>query len=219
HAGLSTIDFTTRLTHDLPEGSLQDLPWDIWLDTLVNQDVGRCISNPTNEFELDWMSVKLTNPGKDFLQESRTFGTIENTRGDLQFIIAQQWYPQSIITEQLNLNGIVYDYAHDIDNDQTYWVDPNYNQNGNTSFAYMSAGDPLLTAEFYVVGDATNANNTGVTGGYDGTISDIWDALAVNQMGGPHIGNNNLEMVFRDGDGAEIFDVVYIPMSHMLWKK
>ncbi|MEA1934329.1 MAG: CsgG/HfaB family protein [Thermodesulfobacteriota bacterium] len=232
HAGLSTIDFTTRLTHDLPEGSLQDLPWDIWLDTRIDSDGGRCIIFPYNiiynniiypnhAFELDRMSVRLTNPGGDFLQESRAFGILTEVAGEYQ------QYLQPINNEQmlinLNNNQQSYSYAPDIAYAQAgeYWVVPSQLViAGNpTSFDYMSVGGPIVTTEFFVVGDDTNANNIGATDVYVyNTISDIWDALAVNQTEAPYIGNNNLEMVFRDGNGAEIVDVVYIPMSRMLWK-
>lgn len=65
-------------------------------------------------------------------------------------------------------------------------------------------------------------NNVGEMIGYgEVSLDDIWDALRVNISEWPDIGNNNLEIVI-DGQGnyfSNPIDVVYIPMSRMLWKE
>lgn len=53
-------------------------------------------------------------------------------------------------------------------------------------------------------------------------LADMWDALRVNEdwWGSPNIGKNNLEIAIdREANYFEKpIDVVYIPMSRMLWK-
>ena len=68
----------------------------------------------------------------------------------------------------------------------------------------------------YVVGDIDS------TGRSKGGTDEIWDALRINEPGAPKIGSNNLEICIDNGMNTNIFsnpiDVVYIPMSRMLWK-
>jgi hypothetical protein len=76
---------------------------------------------------------------------------------------------------------------------------------------------------FYVLNDtASSSDANGLsTEDYSSTeFKDIWDALRVNSKRAPNIGNNVLEIVI---DREKTFynkpiDVLYIPMSRMLWK-
>ena len=78
---------------------------------------------------------------------------------------------------------------------------------------------------FHAVGDEDDSGNYQ----YPGRVDDIWDALAVNESFHPTVGNGkNLEIVIdpaADGDPGRVvntfndpIDVVYVPMSRMLWK-
>ncbi|MBW2194880.1 MAG: hypothetical protein JRF37_04715, partial [Deltaproteobacteria bacterium] len=52
-------------------------------------------------------------------------------------------------------------------------------------------------------------------------ITDIWDALRVNEgIGAPNVGSNVLEIAIDEGANyfSQPINVVYIPMSRMLWK-
>jgi hypothetical protein len=56
---------------------------------------------------------------------------------------------------------------------------------------------------------------------YGGGITDIWDALRVNEPGAPGLAEDKSLEIAIDEDTAffgQPIDVVYVPMSHMVWK-
>jgi hypothetical protein len=238
HAGLSTMDFTTRFTESYT-GDLRDLPWNDWLRT-----EGPYLTMPENDYryveydgppDLESMYVKFTSPSGRYLKESRSFGSHPQMQ-------------QEITSETLELslggsNDGTYTYTDDWRKwpvtGNKYWVYP------DTSFMYSPQGKnpapfyymyryglynddpskdqiaPLVMMDFFVVGDGDTDQNQGVSiDDYSGqSFRDIWDTLRVNEPGAPQIGNNNLEMAFKRGwSSTATIDVVYIPMSRMLWK-
>ena len=113
------------------------------------------------------------------------------------------------------------------------WISP-----GDPDYPGYDSIQSFLTVRFYVVGDADSTDNTGIsdedyspyqTTEMRNTIRDIWDALRVNQpitsvgyntdprYHPRNIGLNNLEIVIQQGS-TELFDIIYTPMSRMLWR-
>jgi len=259
NAGISTMDLRTNLTAPIAAGTdLRDLPWNNWLDTqgpnlptpTFNE---RYIAVPDNVYELARMDVTFTNPEGGYLREIRTFNALENPEIWLQ-TVNQETLDLQLGTIFDNPVGQPRTYTTDwqtVALDQ-YWVaDPeqppfvwNFTgeiYTGPTLFAYMFRTEPgagweatplLAVVATTVVGDADNAGNTGVSENdySDQVIRDIWDALRTNEIDGPQIGFNNLEINIW---GTDIWDValpennwqsfkptsiVFTPMSRMLWK-
>ena len=208
-ADLSTMDFTTKFT-DSYTGDLRDLPWNDWLDTRDEYGL-RYVVSPSGAPQLDNMYVRFTNPADESLKEQRWF----NPRA-----VDGQWEGnlQEINEERLTINDSSEHLftAYDSPSEGYYTVDPK--DSGGFSYVVPSEGvERNINVAFFVVGDIDS-----YSGSYEGSINDIWDALRVNEgEGAPNIGSNNLEIVAID-DEKDFFtqpiDVVYVPMSRMLWK-
>jgi TolB-like protein len=241
-AGLSTIDWTTKFTESINGFNLRGLPWSDYLNTQGPQLPG--IEGGSVRYVEFWeapllasMYVKFTSPAGDYLKESRSFNpsiTYEVSEGGEQKITSE--------TLTLSWDSTIYSYSKDVtqgeDKDE-YWVYPDsdfiYSPQGKNPapFYYMYRYGPynddpskdqiapLVMMDFFVVNDGDTDQNQGVSiDDYSGqSFRDIWDTLRVNEPGAPQIGNNNLEMAFKRGwSSTATIDVVYIPMSRMLWK-
>ena len=166
------------------------------------------------------MSVEFVNSGGESLTESREF-SLE---------IGQDKYGrslQNIAAEQLaiyakgDLN--TYGYVSGSPGVGEYSIASN---GPGTGFYYdIEGSNSDINVAFYAVGDEDDTGNYQ----YPGSMDDIWDALAVNESFHPTVGNGkNLEIVMdptADGDPDRLgntfnnpIDVVYVPMSRMLWK-
>ncbi len=202
----------------------------------------------SNNNSLASMSVRFTAPSGDYLTESRTFGPYEQwgidfiyngqhiTNETLEFSLAGVTGTYNYTTDWQNAGP------------GEYWVFPDtnfeYTTQGNNPapFYYMHRTGtynanpqldqiaPLVMTEFFAVGDGhispaplmEEQGNQGVSqNNYSETsFTDIWDTLRVNDPNttSPWIGQNNLEMVFKQGfSQTASIDLVYIPMSHMAW--
>lgn len=220
-AGLSTMDFTTQFRDSLPAGrDLRSLPWNEWLKTWSVDD-SRYVNSPEyNDYEqvnpqLDSIYVKFTNPGNESLKESRWF----DIRGyDVQYIISEQL--------TINNNHEPYDFTTGSPVSGQYAVVPNAaNGNNPRGFDYVLGDGNRIKAAFYILGDGDRDDNQGTSEvDYSNMeFNDIWDALRVNEgyvTGDADIGNNNLEIAIDAENNffAKPIDLVYIPMSRMLWK-
>ena len=222
---LSTLAFATVFAGDggaLP-GDLTTLPWSDWLNT-IEKPYAPYVSAYAYEIPgsattlkyvesikapvLESMTVTLQNPGRQTFQEQRTFYT-------------QQNFVQFVKNETLNLAGEQFENRYDI----TFF-------NGNVDSASVAldytVGDYAAGAfqyEFTHRDDPVHVSLFELTGNWASPVKakDIWDALRVEESGGPAFkyGGQALEIVVEDGaqDAAfEPFDVLYIPMSHMIWK-
>jgi len=214
-AGFSAMDFTTKIWEDSPKGlpsDLRTLPWSDWLHTqyreqpapnglerndLPNDVVKFVITDPL-EARLESMYVEFTNPVGDSLRESRTFSNILVNGGQLD-----------IKGEMLTVNGTE-EYA-------SFGIASSPGQ-----FTYNIDGRDDINVAFYEIDDYGNG-----VGQSDETFQDIWDALRVNEvdMSGSvahDIGASSLEIVLSDSNknspAFKPIDVIYIPMSRMLWK-
>ena len=214
HAGLSTIEWVTSFRDIIPVNqSLRALPWSSYLNTIAGE--GNNYIQFNSGLELDAMSVRFSNPGNDYLEESRTFGNMESfATGSAVF------YWQTIERERLASSLWSTDYENFTASE---WFVLSASTTGDNpgGFRYIRADETdLATVSFHVLGDADTDNNQGEISGYSNVVfQDIWDALRVNEVGAPSIGNNNLEIVIEGGvfDSNPI-DTVYIPLSRMLWK-
>jgi hypothetical protein len=220
-AGISAMDFTTTFANDGGYGINQDLrnlPWYEWLNT-VNLG-SRSVVNSHSNVVLDNMYVKFANPGGESLKETRTFNpAIE------QDIIGRNI--QRINAEQLEIyakgNSNTFNYISSSPGVGEYSIASN---GLGAGFYYDIGGNNQdINVAFHAVGDEDASGNYQ----YPGRVDDIWDALAVNESFHPTIGNGkNLEIVIdptADGESDRIvntfndpIDVVYVPMSRMLWK-
>jgi len=241
-AGLSSMDFTTRFADEFT-GNLRLLPWNLWLETMGTAGDGywapdggedyRYVGTTPSAPTLEYMSVEFASPSGDWLREYRSF-----------FDKSYDGLRQEIDEEFLYLSsGDVYRYTDDwiTAGPDEYWVRPEgwgdalgTDDNNPWGFDYMVGGDiePLMEVDFYVMGDSDTPFNIGTsTDDYSQgddvrtyAIRDIWDALRINEPNTGsgiydtrQIGTNNLEISFI-GSGLEI-DVIYTPMSRMLWKR
>jgi len=220
-AGLSTLDFTTTLAEGqtLP-ANLRSLPWSTWLDTQDKTDVSNYsyvvgfVNSEGEEYPLDRMRVKLTNPEGSFLQEERIF--TPPLLGLLGF--------QGIDEETLNLNNIIFYNIKSVTGpshadalDRIYAVetdDLGFWYSGLIILSDTRDYYPLIYTYFFPLDD------TGVpTLKTPVPFKNIWDALRVNEPGAIDIGQGNLEMIFTDETGNDVIaDIIYIPMSRMYWK-
>ncbi len=211
-AGLNSMVFTTKFAgegYGLNQ-DLRNLPWSDWLGTQsINQEIAsfRYIVN-NYEVQLDAMAVEFTNPMGEMLTESRNFAQKEYDYNTWNFI-------QPIYGEKLTLNRID---GNNQSVQEIYQYDDHEYRHGvsENGFDYVLQNEQRINVSFYLVGDDPDQNRA-----YEGKITDIWDALRVNEApNGPYVGDNNLEIVI-DNDKTYFnkpFDVVYIPMSRMIWK-
>jgi len=222
-AGLSTLDFKTRLAkgYRLPD-DLRTLPWDSWLDTAkVNNNPAIIIAHSNqNNLQLETMSVKLSNPKNDFFAETRNF-YIESKETFSGF----QYISDETLTIRVNNNEYTYNnysksyptisgidvYSYDY----SYFIDK---LNNNLAINNRYNND-LVKIDLFEIDNYGNYEKI------SGEFKDIWDALRVNESYGVFIDKKDLEMLFTlmsDDDhlnNSVIADIIYIPMSRMLWKK
>jgi TolB-like protein len=218
HAGLSTIDWTTKFSNTINQ-PLRNLPWSDYLNTSAEEG-GRYVEF-INGIKLDSMYVRFTNPTSQYLQESRTFGA----GSDVAVFPGTILHIQPIETEQLTSSQwqgtLVYGNDYFI-----RFPDGNDDDINPRGFEYITGGDVLSVwafVSFHVLGDANTDTNIGESpiNFVTQEVDDIWDALRVNESeGAPNIGDNNLEIVIDGGVFSDTpIDVVYIPLSRMLWKQ
>ncbi len=203
-SSLSTMNWTTTFTGAGYSGNLRLLPWSEWLNTDSTSE--KRIYTTFDAPVLQSMSVIFTNPAQEFLSEIRTFsGRIENY--------------QLISLENLTISTIgdaPFTFSADSPNKGEYTIE-SYSPGGFTYKFNDGLSTDSVNVGFYIVGDI---NPDG--GGTATHFKDIWDALRVNESGAPNIGNNNLEIVLSASDQtilSQPIDIVYIPMSRMLWRE
>ena len=219
-SGLSTMDFTTKFTESYA-GDLRDLPWNEWLDNPRSAGGSKYVVSPSGSPLLDNMYVAFTNPSDESLKEQRWFADV---RTHLEPPNASPYDGQRITSEELTLisltngsqtHGYNYDTANPIGNG-IYYAEP-HPSGGGFEYVLLSGLEVQgrIDVGFFVVGDIDDNG-----GKFTGEINDIWDALRVNEVGAPNIGNNNLEIAIDSEKNffSRPIDVVYIPMSRMLWK-
>ena len=225
-AGLSTIDWRTGFTESIQGVNLKALPWKSWLATRTGPDGVRYVTTTSDAPCLHDMSVRFTNPRNESLQESRGFGS--------EIVQFESGFGQYITNEQLTMvshaGSETYDYASGSHvRDGQYQVVRDHsgqsNNPGGFDYVFQSGGiERTVNVAFFVVGDSDNSDNEGISDDDYSKVefNDIWDALRVNENGetDTYIGNNNLETaVDREMSlFTKPIDVVYIPMSRMLWK-
>jgi hypothetical protein len=217
-AGLSTMDFTTTFKEGY-DGDLRYLPWGGWLGTIRSNDGVKQILTTREAPALDNMYVKFTNPSGEYLKESRWFG-------EKAYCVIHQF----VMGEELELSSLTngqhtygYHYTEALESPELYPSGKVTLPEGSYSveniigagFNYTFTQDSSINVSFYKVDDSGNGPVEAVA------LADMWDALRVNESwGSQSIGNNNLEIAIdQDGQFLEKpIDVVYIPMSRMLWK-
>jgi len=221
-SGISTVNWTTNFSESYT-GDLRNLPWSTWLDsneTALENRIERYVSGALGIKPplLESMTVTFSNPNHEFFMSKRTFND--------SFIENFNDYRQVITGESLRLdNG-------DSVNSFEYTADaspkngefrPDYSATIDNGFGYvLGSVKNKINIDFFVVGDGDRPENRGEISGYGGNLkfNDIWDSLRVNETGAATIGNNNLEIEI---DPEKRFfkkpvNVIYIPMSRMLWK-
>jgi hypothetical protein len=167
------------------------------------------------------MHVKLTNPAGEYLKESRWFG--EKTYSVIhQFVMGEELELSSLKTGKHTYG---YNYTDALTEPELYPANKVALPEGDygikniegAGFHYTFAGDKSMNVAFFKLDDYGDGPVESVDFG------DLWDALRVNEpssWGSPQIGNNNLEIAIDPQ--ANYFDkpidVIYIPMSRMLWK-
>ena len=213
---LSTLDFTTTFLNDgySVNNDLRKLPWNRWLNTW--QGYGKePFSKDGVNFKfvhtlrdaplLDAMTVTIQNPQNDTFQESRTFAG--------EFF--KQYAKQMVTREVLMVNEDKYTNLYDYDNPDPSAIEyATAAASGGFSYRFADAAASPIHVSMYELSDNFSKKS-------EKRYDDIWDALRVNEDKCHNIGDSALEMVITDG--AETprfneFDVVYIPMSRMLWK-
>jgi hypothetical protein len=217
-AGLSTMDFTTTFKQEY-QGDLRSLPWGGWLGTQTDGKV-KWINTDYSSPDLDQMYVKFTNPSGEYLKESRWFG-------EKAYCLIHQF----VMGEELELSSLKngmhsygYHYTDVLSDPELYPTNKVLLPEGSygvekvsgAGFNYTFAGDSKINVAFFKLDDYGNDPVEAVD------LADMWDALRVNEdwWGSPNIGDNNLEIaVDREANYFDKpIDVVYIPMSRMLWK-
>ena len=235
-AGLSSLEFTTNLDLQLQENQdLRQLPWHDWLDTEGPQQPTQPPPGYPPEYRyvyspggLESMYVLMESPGGRHLKESRSFAPVED---GIQRI-SQETLELAIGSP---LDG-TYNYTGDWLNagPGEYWVyhdgDFVYSPQGHdpAPFYYMyrygqgqDQVGQLASMEFHVLGDGDTPQNRGISGEDYSWVpfTDIWDSMRANVSETTYIGQNNLEMVLRQGLGGEVaVDIVYIPLPNMIWR-
>ena len=199
---LSTLDFTTTF-HNVGYGldkDLTKLPWNSWLNTQLDDDGLKYVKTSPRYPLLESMAVTLQNPQGEEFAESRMFTATFN---------------QFVTSEQLVVNGIFYSNQYNLASpaDSTIGFSTSSTSAG-FNYNFENGRDPINVSFYELSGNNAQKSNQ--------TYKDIWDALRVNSGGSaPDIGDSSLEIVITDGAATptfNAFDVVYIPMSRMLWK-
>ena len=222
-AGVSSMDWQTRFTESVEGVNLKTLPWSRWLDTQENE-TGRYVRTTAGAPELGDMSVAFTNPAEESLKEARWFeGKTTMDAAPVQAISQERL---TLVSSGLNGSFAYASGDAPLMDGRYRVVADEAGKAGNPRgfhYALRTGGsDRSVNVAFFVVGDGDRADNQGPASGDDSGVAfkDIWDALRVNEPGAPQIGENNLEIAM-DAE-KQVFsrpvDVVYIPMSRMLWK-
>jgi len=217
HAGVSAMNWTTKFSGDYTR-SLRSLPWNDWLTIRAGEGDKHILYDYSTPVSLASMSVEFTNPGNESLKE------------ELQFTGSDILGRQDVSSETLTLSGTetkTYTnlYGQDV---REYYTVRNDSQSPSQpgGFIYQAWNDEsdIVAVDFFVVGDIDTVDTEYSTGDTPG-FKDIWSALAVNESGlynsdAYSIGNNTLEIAIDAGRNffANPIDVVYVPMSRMLWK-
>ena len=177
---------------------------------------------------VDTMSVTFTNPVQESLNEFRTLA-VRQVLVEEPLIVSPT---QRIETEQLTVKGITYDFPQGIGPTHPDILNPTAGHYSTMSdsrgFDYLLPDGESIDVAFYALGDGEYEGDAGVEwyrtyydDGVGGQITDIWDALRVNEGPvAPYVGSNVLEIAIDEGANYFIqpIDVVYIPMSRMMWK-
>ena len=162
-------------------------------------------------YQLESMYVEFTNPvidgSGDVLRESRIFAD-RAFQGELD-----------IRSETLTVNGTAYVNTYPADTMSAKQFE-GFDVAGFTGY---TTADGTIGVSFNEIAD----DGTGVYGSSQ-QYQDIWDALRVNvadndpnQTVAHDIGARSLEIAFNNTAGSMLnrpIDVVYVPMSRMLWK-
>lgn len=169
-SGMSTIDFTTKFTNEIPEWqSLNQLPWGDYLNTGSEEGVKWIRNN--SDYILASMSVEFKNPGNESVTESRFFYGRDETITTFQFI------SREVLSLQGN-GAVVPDHENTFTPGDDGWYVPSYEYishfvRGQSSGYYASddhlyniedqydegeiliatADTKLLDVNFYFVGD------------------------------------------------------------------
>ncbi len=232
-AGMSTIDFTTNFTTDY---AISSNPKDIlkgeWLNTIQGypNGGGAFIFNNSG-IELASMYVKITNPGDEYIKESRYFASLENFDG---ISIQGVQYDELSLSSLIN-GSPVYDNIQNaglmtseqltaVADNPSYSIDPTVG-----GFTYNLGDDRTdINVKIYTVGDDSVISDNPEDHLYPAPVQDMWAALGVNERVGNNLTigtNQNLEIAIdsTNNDGTGNFfenpiDVIYIPMSRMIWK-
>ncbi len=223
--GLSTMEFTTTFKNAYDpniHGPLKNLPWSEWLRTVELKSGGhidrmivtRKSSGPYADAPaLDNMYVKFANPSKEYLKEERTF----YDRRPLEGI--NGYYYQRIKSEQLTVFSQNYGLESFTFSPTGINAPGQYEiLHAENGFVY-NFGDRSIPVTFY---EAYDEGSNGPAELSNTEFKDIWDALRVNEPdgGAPSIGNKNLEISIDSKSKflSKPIDIIYIPMSRMLWK-
>ncbi|MBN1842795.1 MAG: hypothetical protein JW883_11005 [Deltaproteobacteria bacterium] len=219
---MSSMVFTTNFG-DSYDGDLTQLPWNSWLGTFDREGMRFVYTTFPEDGHPDLldMNVNFTNPVDESLQETRTFGKREAGEGE-------NFYYHEILSDQLTINDASsFTYTDKTPGANQYSI--NTNSNGFSYVFEPAVGDDdpaTINVSFYVAEDGLRGLDTEAAYPYyagQGQINDMWDALRVNlAYGSPYVGANNLEINIDNGYQTEYFsqpiDVIYIPMSRMMWK-
>ncbi len=186
------------------------LPWSDFLKTKDLNGEGPSMGIANNSgVDLSAMYVEFTNPSGETIKETREFGTSFFDFDDYN-------QTQPIIDQDLFLKALdkmeSYDFYSGGYRIDVWNLDPLNPDHATAGF------DIVLNDK-----DRTRISVSvyGLPDSFDGVIRDIWDALRVNERNAPRIGDTNLQIII-DGDKVYFnkpFDIVYIPMSRMIWKE
>jgi hypothetical protein len=218
-SGLTVLDWQSSFAKTLPGGSdLLTLPWADFLT--INREGGHHVLS-SSDYELRSMSATFRTD-TDTLTEIRVFNSIANSGNSRSQNI-------QIGAESLIVDGNAFTYDAGLSIDGSYRMESTSGDNQPFRYALRTGGTTqYIDAYFYVVGDATSSNNTGLISGYNNLeFKDLWHALSVNFTSSQKkfekdIGTNNLEMRFVNGADSSLLDepldLVYIPLPRMEWK-
>ena len=218
---ISSMVFTTNFRNSY-EGNLTELPWNDWLGTVEEGDRRFVFTSFPEEGHPDLLSmdVKFANHVNESLQETRSFDVREPGEGE------NFWFNE-ILGDTLTINDVSsFTYTGGTPGANEYSIDT-FSNGFSYEFEAVGEDTPTIDVNFYVAQDGDDGLGTGEAVPYalagESQIDDIWDALRVNLApGSPYVEAANLEIEIDNGNMTEYFsqaiDVIYIPMSRMLWK-
>lgn len=227
---MSSMVFTTNFRNSYA-GNLTELPWNEWLGTLENSpdESGKRFvwntfdgGNLENIPDLLSMNVEFRNPVNESLAETRLFEERQRIPE------GPSWYYNNIESDTLTINDVSSFTYIDGNPGANQYTIGTFSNGFYYRFEQIGVDDPpTIDVNFYVAEDGDAGLYTGQAQMYkyagDSQINDMWDALRVNLAhGSPFIGARNLEINIDNGVQTEYFsepiDVIYIPMSRMMWK-